>query len=197
MTTTQSAAPPRTPDDTRRLRACLGNFLTGVTVVTCRRGPEVHGITVNSFTSVSMDPPLVLVGLDRRSRAAGHLASGPYAINFLTEQQRELALHFAGRPMSGPVRWTTDTDGTPLLADTLGHLVCRPWRHYDGGDHLLLIGAVTGFEVHGGRPLAFFRGAFPELAAQDMGAPWSGSLDDPVTPQQITAFHQLTREGHA
>lgn len=86
--------------------------------------------------------------------------------------------------MSGPVRWTTDTDGTPLLDGTLGHLVCRPWRHYDGGDHLLLIGAVTGFEVHGGRPLAFFRGAFPELAAQDMGAPWSGSLDDPVTPNR-------------
>ncbi|MER5863499.1 flavin reductase family protein [Kitasatospora sp. NPDC002040] len=149
------------------LRACLGNFLTGVTVVTFRRGPDVHGITVNSFTSVSLDPPLVLVSLDRNSRAAGSLDAGPYAINFLAEQQRGLALHFAGRPMRAPVRWTTDAAGPPLLAGTVGHLVCHPWRRYDGGDHLLFIGSVTHFEVTGGRPLAFFRGGFPRLAVEN------------------------------
>lgn len=187
----------RAPVDRGRLRACLGNFLTGVTVVTCRRGTDVHGITVNSFTSVSLDPPLVLIGVDRGSRAAGHLGSGPYAINFLTEQQRDLALHFAGKPMRDPVCWEAGPDGTPLLADTVGHMVCRAWRRYDGGDHVLFVGSVESFEIRGGRPLAFFRGGFPKLGADgDSGnAPWFGSLDDPVSVQGFEAVHQMTREG--
>ncbi|MBQ1125314.1 flavin reductase family protein [Streptomyces sp. B15] len=182
--------------DHRELRACLGSFLTGVTVVTFRRGTRVHGITVNSFTSVSLDPPLVLVGLDRGSRAAALLGSCPYAINVLTEGQCGVALHFAGRPMTEPVRWAAPgPDEVPLLADTVGHLVCRPWRRYDGGDHELLVGSVVGFHVTGGPPLAFFRGGFPRLAADSRTEPWSGSLDDPANAQRHQPAHPMTTEG--
>ena len=150
--------------DPRQLRACLGHFTTGVTVVTYRRGNELRGATVNSFTSVSMDPPLVLVALDRGSRAVQHLGDGPYVINVLAEHQQDIAMHFAGRPTTAQLPWVDEHTGSPRLAGTVGHVVCSPWRDYDGGDHVLFVGAVTDFEQHGGRPLLFFRGKFPRLA---------------------------------
>jgi flavin reductase (DIM6/NTAB) family NADH-FMN oxidoreductase RutF len=150
--------------DKRDLRNCLGHFTTGVTVVTYRRGNELRGATVNSFTSVSMGPPLVLVALDRGSKAVQHLGNGPYVINLLAEHQRDIAMHFAGRPATDQLPWLDQHTDFPRLEGTIGHVVCRPWRSYDGGDHVLFVGEVVGFEQPGGRPLLFFRGKFPRLA---------------------------------
>ncbi|ATL66334.1 flavin reductase family protein [Nocardia terpenica] len=169
--------------DARELRTVLGHFSTGITVVGCRRGDRVYGATVNSFTAVSLDPPLVLVALDRASRAGRHLGEGDYVINILSEHQRDLALHFAGRPMRGPIRWS-DGDG-PTLADTLGHLVCEPWRSYDGGDHLLHVGRVREFELRGGLPLLFYRSGFHRLRPAPTAMPWHGSLDGPANVLHI------------
>lgn len=162
------------------LRNCLGHFATGVTVVTCTAGGRPHGATVNSFTTVSLNPPLVLVALARRSRACRYLDNAPFTVNVLRRQQDDLARHFAGDPMAGPVEWVA---GTERLAGTLAYLSCTPWRSYDGGDHVLFLGEVTGFEHFGGEPLVFFCGAFRPLGeAFEAGLeelPWLGSLDSP------------------
>lgn len=145
---------------TRELRDCLGHFATGVTVVTCEINGEKHGATVNSFTAVSLDPPLVLVSLDRRSKACQRLDNRPFVVNVLREDQSDIAVHFAGIPATSLVPW----NGTKLK-DALAHIVCVPWRSYDGGDHVLYLGEVKEIEVHQGEPLVFYRGAFREVGA--------------------------------
>ncbi|UOZ04352.1 flavin reductase family protein [Amycolatopsis sp. WQ 127309] len=173
--------------DRARLRAFLGHFTTGVTVVTYRRGPMVRGATVNAFTSVSLDPPLVLVSLDRRSRSVQHLGDGPFVVNILAEDQQDVAMHFAGKPLADDdVPWVDLDSPVPRLGGTVGHVECTPWRAYDGGDHVLHVGEVTGLDLAGGRPLLFFGGEFPRLAEDPEAPHWSWSLDDP-TPQRWEA----------
>jgi flavin reductase (DIM6/NTAB) family NADH-FMN oxidoreductase RutF len=164
------------PFESRELRDCLGHFTTGVTVVTCLADGEPHGATVNSFTAVSLDPPLVLVALARHTRACRYLDGAPFTVNVLRRRQDDLARHFAGRPCAVPVEWVP---GTERLAAALAYLTCLPWRSYDGGDHRLFLGEVTGFEHHDGDPLVFYRGAFRPLGEPFEAAPWLGSLDSP------------------
>lgn len=187
-------ATPPAPVEPAELRAFLGHFATGVTVVTYRRGEFLGGATVNAFTSVSLDPPLVLVSMDRRGRSAAHLTTGGYVINVLAEDQRDLAMHFAGKGdkdggggVNGPVPWLDAHTPAPRLAGTVGHVRCRPWRSYDGGDHVLCVGLVEEFELRGGRPLLFFGGSFRRVTEQQPGTAWSWSLDDPANIQQFAA----------
>lgn len=151
--------------DPRELRTCLGHFATGVTVVTCEADGAPHGATVNSFTAVSLDPPLVLVSLHRDSRAARLLEGRPFTVNVLAEEQAALARHFAGRGGAGTPRWIPSPAGlAPRLAGSLATVSCTPWAAYDGGDHLLFLGRVEEFAVRrDGRPLVFYRGEFPRL----------------------------------
>jgi flavin reductase (DIM6/NTAB) family NADH-FMN oxidoreductase RutF len=162
--------------DSRDLRNCLGHFATGVTVVTCLADGVPHGATVNSFTAVSLDPPLVLVALARGGRTCGYLDGAPFTVNVLRSHQDDLARHFAGRPSPTPVEWVP---GTAQLADALAHLTCAPWRSYNGGDHVLFLGEVTGFEHRDGEPLVFYRGALRPLGDSFQAVPWLGSLDSP------------------
>jgi flavin reductase (DIM6/NTAB) family NADH-FMN oxidoreductase RutF len=177
--------------DERDLRDVLGQFATGVTVVTSVVDGRPHGTTVNSFTAVSLNPPLVMVALDRRSTTCRNLDGAPFAVNVLSRRQDVLARHFAGRPVTTPVEWVAGE--VPRLAGTLAYLVCEPWRTYDGGDHLLFIGRVTEFAHAGGDPLVFYRGAFRPLGEPFEVVPWLGSLDCPdtgwlpaPTPQRLT-----------
>lgn len=150
--------------DTREFRNCLGRFATGVTVVTCRSGQVKHGVTVNSFTSVSLEPPLVLVSIDRRTRANQLLESNAFVINILHKKQSNVAMHFAGRPDDSlSIVWEEGTQG-PRLADCLAYIECRPWRSYDGGDHVLYLGEVTHFQANDGDPLLFYQGKFHDLS---------------------------------
>jgi flavin reductase (DIM6/NTAB) family NADH-FMN oxidoreductase RutF len=162
--------------DQRELRDCLGHFATGVTVVTCLADGEPHGATVNAFTAVSLDPPLVAVALGRRAKACRHLDGAPFTVNVLHRDQDGLAHHFAGR---GRTEVTWAPGDPPRLAGALAHLTCTPWRSYDGGDHVLFLGEVTGFAHHGGDPLVFYRGTFRPLGEPFEAAPWLGSLDSP------------------
>jgi len=167
--------------DPRELRRCLGHFTTGVTVVTCFTADGVaHGATVNAFTAVSLDPALVLVSLDRRSRMSRLLEARPFTVNVLEAAQRETALHFAGRPCLEQVAWDVATDcGAPGLTDSLASISCSPWRHYDGGDHILYLGEVQEFRVRTGRPLLFHTGEFHRLHHDPGLVPWDGSGDAP------------------
>jgi len=152
--------------DTVEFRRALGHFATGVTVVTyAPKGiDEFRGTTVNSFTSVSLEPPLVLVSLGRQTRAAGALSPGsPFAVNVLHHDQRGLAMHFAGRVEPGTrVDWEVRA-GVPHLAGCGAHFRCVTQEVHGGGDHVLVVGLVKEFQAYPHPPLLFYRGAFEHL----------------------------------
>jgi len=155
----------RTEIDVRQFRDCLGHFATGVTVVTSMAATGPHGMTVNSFTSVSMDPPLVLVSLARTTKGCTYLDHRPFVINVLRSDQQHTALHFAGRPQEGlQLEWENADTDFPRLGDCLAWIECNAWRSYDGGDHILFLGEVVDFEFRGGaEPLLFYQGKFRQI----------------------------------
>ncbi|ANZ41841.1 flavin reductase [Lentzea guizhouensis] len=153
--------------DHRTIRTAFGRFATGVTVVTCRNDDgEPHGATVNAFTAVSLDPALCQVTLTRRSKACRFLDDAPFAVNVLAHDQLDTAMTFAGRPQGEAPRWA-EGPTAPVLLGTAATISCRPWRTYDGGDHLIVIGEVAGIEISDADPLLFFGGAFRSLAEPD------------------------------
>ena len=146
--------------DLRELRNCFGQFATGVTVITWNDdNGEKSGITVNSFTSVSLDPALVLVSIDKTAKACIELRDRPFIINILSDHQEEYAWQFAGRPDDNLiVEWEEDSIIGPRLKNTLATIECTPWKEYDGGDHVLFIGEVVDFSYKEEEALLFFRG---------------------------------------
>ncbi|MER5390404.1 flavin reductase family protein [Saccharopolyspora sp. NPDC002686] len=151
----------------QQFRGCLGRFATGVAVVTFdgldgTGATKRHGLTVNSFTSVSMDPPLVLVAIQRSVRAHGLLAGRPFTVNVLGAEQRDVAMHFAGKPNVEPV-WT-EGEHAPRLANAAAWFECTPWAEYDGGDHTLFLGGVESFDHRRGDCLGFVDGSFVTIA---------------------------------
>lgn len=145
------------------LRRASGHFATGVAVVTARHGDAQAGMTINSFSSLSLEPPLVLWSLrnNARSRAVFEAASG-FAISILTVEQAFVARHFA----AGGERVFDGCDihlsrlGVPLISGALAYLECTIYRIDDGGDHRIVIGHVDDIEIREGEPLLFFNGRF-------------------------------------
>ncbi|PXY22600.1 flavin reductase family protein [Prauserella muralis] len=165
--------------DQRDLRDAFGRFATGVTVVTCRTDDgEPHGATVNAFTAVSLEPALCQVTLTRASKACRYLERAPFAVNVLAAGQQDLAWHFAGRPRTPGPRWLPGPTA-PVLAGNAATLSCRPWRTYDGGDHVLVLGEVTHLDLTDDDPLLFFAGRFRTLGAPGATDHWAASLDCP------------------
>lgn len=176
MSETTSELPAQTID-VRELRNAFGKFATGVTVVTCRTPDgEPHGATVNAFTAVSLDPPLAQVTLIRGNRASQYLEDQPFAINIMAEDQLDVCLNFAGKPMKSAPQWRSE-DGVPVLCGTAATIECKPWRIYDGGDHVIVIGEVIAMEVNDVEPLLFVSGKFREVGNFSGGSPWDASGD--------------------
>jgi flavin reductase (DIM6/NTAB) family NADH-FMN oxidoreductase RutF len=145
------------PFDIAGFRQTLGRFATGVTVVTAICDGEVHGMTANSFTAVSLSPALVLVSVDNRARMQRALRqSGRYAISVLHADQQDISAHFAGRPVDGLAIAFDWLDGMPLVSGALAHLVCSIHDSVPAGDHTLQIGRVDHFRRGDGAPLIFF-----------------------------------------
>jgi flavin reductase (DIM6/NTAB) family NADH-FMN oxidoreductase RutF len=146
-------------------RAALGMFATGVTVVTARTAEGVLvGLTANSFNSVSLDPPLVLWSLSRRSMSLPVFSTGThYAINVLAAEQQELALRFAapvGDRWAGTA-WRPGVAGAPLIEGAVAHFECFNRSRYEEGDHLILVGQVEHCDHQpGAAPLLFHGGRF-------------------------------------
>ncbi|BCJ56157.1 hypothetical protein Asp14428_76320 [Actinoplanes sp. NBRC 14428] len=153
--------------DTRDLRSALGRFATGVAVVTTRDARHAVGMTVNSFCSVSLDPPLVLFCVGHRSQLRRVLsASTAYAVNLLAAGQERLSGQFArpGLDRFGAVRWRPGTTGSPVLIDALAALECITEQVIAAGDHDIVLGRVV--EVHPvteADPLVFFGGSYRRL----------------------------------
>ncbi|PLC06694.1 flavin oxidoreductase [Variovorax sp. RO1] len=150
--------------DRRDFRKALGQFSTGVTVITTRAldGRRV-GMTANSFSSVSLDPPLVLWSLARQAPSvADFTGASHFAINVLAAPQHHLSRQFSTPQADkfGGVDCCEGTAGVPLLNGVLARFVCRNVRQYDGGDHLIFIGEVEGYERFDGEPLVFHSGYY-------------------------------------
>lgn len=152
-----------------RLRTALGHFVSGVTVVTTAVGDDVHGMTANAFTSVSLDPPLVLVSIAKKARMDEKIrCSGRYGVSILAKAQEPLSLHFAGVALRRePVEPAfVERCGVPLLDGALVHLACTVADSHPAGDHTLHVGRVDGLWHGHGEPLVFHTGSFKPLNFQ-------------------------------
>lgn len=152
--------------DSLAFRAVCGAFATGVTVVTTQ-GPEgPQGATVNSFTSLTLDPPQVLVCLAKESRTWKAVEeSGRFAVNILSAGQETVARLFASHDPDkmSQVGWSTGTNGSPVLDDVVGVIECELSAALEQSTHMVLIGSVTGAEHEPGHlPLIFFRSTLHE-----------------------------------
>jgi flavin reductase (DIM6/NTAB) family NADH-FMN oxidoreductase RutF len=144
----------------RAFRDCVGEFATGVTVVTAESESGPAGMTLNAFTSVSLDPLLVLVSLGEQSRTlAAVRASGRFAISILHRGQQQIALDFAERSGPFPAQHVVrDRDGYLTVPKAAAMMRCRVVEVIEGGDHQLLLGEVISIDHGGGEPLIFHRG---------------------------------------
>ncbi|KAA0682310.1 flavin reductase family protein [Roseomonas genomospecies 6] len=155
--------------DSRAFRNALGCFATGITVVTTvAPDGEPIGVTVNSFSSVSLDPPLVQFCLGRAAMSIDAFTAAPsFAVNILAEGQTDLSTRFSRRDLQerwdgvGVERWDS---GVPILTGCLANLECDREHVYEGGDHVIIVGRVRRLAgSEDGKPLLYFRGAYATL----------------------------------
>jgi len=153
--------------DPRKFRHALGRFATGVTVVTVQHEGRPHGITANSFVSVSLDPPLVLVSLHNRSFMHRVLPKiGRFGISVLGHDQEPLSNHFAGRTVPDlHVRFTARS-GLPLIDGAVAYFIVQLADLHTAGDHTLYISRVEHFEWNDDKPLLFYAGQYRHLAPE-------------------------------
>jgi len=153
--------------DSLAQRRIMGHFATGVTVVTTRNNGEIQGMTANAVTSLSLNPPLILVAVDKTAAMHAALtASRHFALNILSESQEHLSRRFA---MRGPkevndLTWITVSSGAPILADALGWVDCRLAEILPGGDHDIFLGEILAGDSREGLPLLYFCGKYRRLA---------------------------------
>lgn len=153
--------------DSLAQRRILGHFATGVTVVTAYHHDEIAGMTANAVTSLSLNPPLVLVAVDKTAAMHAVLTSSRhFALNILSDAQEQLSRRFA---MRGPkdvsdLTWKKADSGAPILADALAWVDCRLADMLPGGDHDIFIGEILAGDSRDGSPLLYFCGKYRRLA---------------------------------
>ena len=152
----------------------MGAFATGVTIITVDLDGEVHGMTANAFTSVSLDPMLVLVCVDHSTRTHAHLHSKKrFGINVLCEDQKAISEYYA-RPerthehaeVEAGARFERTRHGTPMLDGALAYLECRLQSAQEAGDHTIFIAEVEDVVLREGDPLLFFRGKYRKVGKE-------------------------------
>lgn len=152
--------------DERMFRRTVGTFATGISVVTSINpdGGLPVGLTVNAFSSVSLDPPQVLVCLGRQSTSIEPIkAHGYFAVNILSSTQKDISIRFANKSDDkwGGVDYSPGLEGIPLLAGCIAHLQCSVVSTVVSGDHVIVIGEVVQADHNvSGAPLVYFRGAY-------------------------------------
>jgi flavin reductase (DIM6/NTAB) family NADH-FMN oxidoreductase RutF len=151
------------------LKDVYARWATGVTVVTARAGDRVHGMTVSAFTGISLEPPLVLVCIDRTSSTQPVIAEGGvFAVNILTREQEPLARRFASDGAEDrrflDLEFETGETGAPLIAGSVASLDCRLETAHEAGDHIIYVGEVVGLKLSDGDPLLFYNRGYRGLA---------------------------------
>jgi len=166
--------------DPASLRTVLGNFATGVTVVTAITPDGPVGMTANSFTSVSLEPPLVLFCAARSSRTYPHIQrASAFAVNILARGQEHVSSVFARKDVNRFARVETHTDatGAPILTEAMAYLDCLISDRIERGDHVIVLGEVesAGMQQDDREPLVFFRGGYHQPARSARGASPAGA----------------------
>jgi flavin reductase (DIM6/NTAB) family NADH-FMN oxidoreductase RutF len=155
------------PVEKVEFRRALGHFAAGVTVVTARFDDgQIDGITVTAFTSLSLDPPLVLVCIDHRARIHAKLKTGGnFAVNMLRDDQELVSRRFASHDEDRfhEIGYKPGLSGAPLITDAIATVECRIVDLLPGGDHTIVVGEVEATSVQEGKPLLYFRGGYAQL----------------------------------
>lgn len=196
MAQSHETTKPRLPDllehgdpsgDPRMFRRCLSQYGTGVAIVTVALSGERWAVTVNSFSSLSLDPPLLLWSIDKKSRSfAAFSTCDSFAVNILSSEQLGLSRHFSSKVVDKfeSVDWKPGILGSPLLAGCIAHFECTVYARHDGGDHMILVGQVQHVTRFEGLPLIFSQGQY-SIACEHPDVPVepntiSQSLDTPT-----------------
>jgi len=150
--------------DQADLRKAFGSFMTGVTVVTTQNGDDQPlGFTANSFTSVSLSPPLVLICIDKSSENLNAFTGAEnFAINILADDQQEISNRFARNVEDRfhEIDWSLSNEGNPIIAGTAAFFSCSMHKTVDAGDHVILIGEVQSFSNNGKPGLGYHKGGY-------------------------------------
>jgi flavin reductase len=167
----QPAVPPRSGPTIDEFKTVLGRFATGVAVMTTVAARAPHGMTANAISSVSLDPLLVLVCVERSAVMADRVAaSGTFALSFLAADQDDLSVWFSQPPAPGQSQFSevptfVAATGAPLLQEAVGWVDCQVWASYDGGDHVIVVGEVLDVGVGSDRdPLLYYRSGYGRFA---------------------------------
>jgi flavin reductase (DIM6/NTAB) family NADH-FMN oxidoreductase RutF len=158
--------------DQEAFKQALRGWASGVTVVTSRSGDRVHGMTVSAFSSVSADPPLVLVCANRSSTTHRMIEEGGvFGVNILAAHQREVSNLFA-TPNNEEIRlesvsWTAGETGVPLLDEAVVALECRVTKAYPEGSHTIYVGQVEAVHTSNREPLVYHRGGYRSLLREE------------------------------
>ena len=183
--------------DPKALRNAFGAFATGVTVITTRQPDGTpRGFTANSFTSVSLDPPLLLVCLAKTAHSADVFATAPhFAVNILAEDQKAVSGLFASRAPDkfAQCAWTPGPADVPLIDRALAQFTCANHQLVDAGDHLILIGRIEHFTTAEGQPLGYFRGNYFSIGIEKDLA--DAPLINPAEAAMLSRYAQDFKNG--
>ncbi|MFZ2178710.1 MAG: 3-hydroxy-9,10-secoandrosta-1,3,5(10)-triene-9,17-dione monooxygenase reductase subunit [Rhodococcus sp. (in: high G+C Gram-positive bacteria)] len=168
--------------DPRRFRTVLGQFCTGVTIITTMDDGTPVGFACQSFAALSLDPPLVLFCPTKASRSwAAIERSGLFCVNVLSEEQQSTCARFGSRESDkfAGVDWSASPLGSPILTGSLAHIDCAVETVHDGGDHWVVFGRVSSLgEIKEERPLLFYRGQYTGIEPdKTVPAPWRDDLE--------------------
>jgi flavin reductase (DIM6/NTAB) family NADH-FMN oxidoreductase RutF len=158
------------PVDPDLFRGTLASWASGVTVVTSRRGEDLRGMTASAFCSLSLDPPLVLVCVDKSAIMHDFMAKSKiFAINVLAREQEDVSRACSSRRVEESRRlegipFHEESTGSPVLDHAIAYLDCRVEHAYEGGDHTIFVGRVEAAGARDGEPLLYFRGAYRSIA---------------------------------
>jgi len=160
------------PIDQEAFKKALRGWTSGVTVVTSRSGDKVHGMTVSAFSSVSADPPLVLVCANRSSTTHGIIEEGGlFTVNILASHQQDVSNVFASSKHEDSrlqrVGWTEGETGAPLIDQALASLECRVASTHHEGSHTIYIGRVEAVHTSDAEPLVYYQGGYRSLHCED------------------------------
>ena len=155
------------PIEKNQLRQVMGHFATGVTIITTlTKAGQIQGLTANAFTSVSLEPPLLLISVDKKAESwPAFEESRVFTVNILANDQEALSRKFAvsgGNKFEG-VAYRIGANGAPILDGTLAYIECTLYAAYDGGDHSIYLGEIQQAEITEGKPLVFYRGGYRAL----------------------------------
>lgn len=147
--------------DSKEFRNAMGRFATGVTVITASDGTENYGMTANAFMSVSLEPKLITISIDNKANILDKIKlSNQFAVSFLSEEQQDISMHFAGQKQKEEPIDFDEIEGVPAIRGSLASVVCDVDQSIIVGDHTIYIGKVLDLKLSDGQPLAFFCGKY-------------------------------------